>query len=318
MLREGMTGDWIGTFIGHKGAVWQSRLSSTASHAVTGSADFTAKVWDPYSGECLHTLQHNHIVRAVSFVPGADPKLVATGGFEKKLRIFDLSDATAASNGSTSASNGSTSASNGSTSASNGSTSASNGSSPTTSTSAVPSHEIGAGVHGGTIKSIVWGPDNHIIVSAAEDKVIRWWDLRQPAPINTFTLEGPLGSCELNLPAGSNTNEKSILSVAAGKTAYFFSGTVPGELITSYQTGHDIASVAVNVADGKFVTGGNSETWVRVYDFNNGKEMNVYKGHHGPVWSTSFSPDGKICATGSEDGTIKLWKFATDAYGLWR
>ncbi|MDJ0729031.1 MAG: caspase family protein [Crocosphaera sp.] len=38
------------------------------------------------------------------------------------------------------------------------------------------------------------------------------------------------------------------------------------------------------------------------------QERNRFSGHNGPVYSVSFSPNGQYMATGSGDGTVKLWK----------
>ena len=80
----------------------------------------------------------------------------------------------------------------------------------------------------------------------------------------------------------------------------------------------EVASVALHGGQRKFVTGSAADTWVRVWDYDAETVLETGKGHHGPIWSVSFSPDGKLYATGSEDGTVKLWKCTGGPYGLWR
>ncbi|EHK22841.1 uncharacterized protein TRIVIDRAFT_71130 [Trichoderma virens Gv29-8] len=292
MLRDGVTGDWIGTFIGHKGAVWQARLSPDASNAATASADFTAKIWDTHTGELLYTLQHDHIVRAVAYPPD-NSDLVATGGMEKKLRVFDLSDVPGAHSGN-----------------------------PVT-IPASAGFEIAEGVHTGSIKFICWTQDPNVIVTAS-DKTIRWLDLPSRTCIHQEVLDGEIRSCEMVAlsPEYSSMTDigggKPILAVSAGKTAYFWGGDRAMEELKRIILPYTIASVALDVKGRKLIVGEEPGTWAKVISYDDEVEMDIHKGHHGPIWSIAFSPDGKLYATGSEDGTIKMWKNCDGFYGLWR
>lgn len=107
------------------------------------------------------------------------------------------------------------------------------------------------------------------MITAAEDKKIRWWDLRTQSPVGEYSVDGVVGSCELD-PCSDG-----VLSVAAGKSVYFFDSMRPGALIKSVKAPYELASVALHSGQGKFVTGGGSQndTWVRVWDFNEEREL---------------------------------------------
>ncbi|KAA1471249.1 WD40 repeat-like protein [Dentipellis sp. KUC8613] len=271
MLRE-WTGDWIGTFVGHKGAVWSTKLSPDGSRAASGSADFTAKIWDTYTGEPLHSFPHNHIVRSVAISPTSSHLL--TGGQEKKARIFDLGRP-----------------------------------------DAEPDLLLEGGStvsHDGTVKSVVWVGD-HTGVTAGEDGLIKWWDLRTRKISTSLTFPNPITSMELS----QQTNR---LVVTSGKTVAFIPALPTNTASThSLNLPYAPSSASIHpILQDRFVTGSMSDEWVRVHGID-GEEREVLKGHHGPVHCIEYSPDGELYASGSEDGTIRLWQTTPGkSYGLWQ
>ena len=270
MLRNGETGDWIGTFQGHKGAVWACILNDPAFVAATASADFTARVWNAVTGDEALNLPHKHIVRTVDFEKGDTATRLVTGGAERIVRIFDLAREDAA---------------------------------PT---------EFGGCRD--NIRCIKWARDSStLLVSYLDASNIDVWDIRSGNIVRTLESEGAVSSIELVDEKTSGCSSSYIVtSDGAGFTlrnAQTFDVTKQHKI-----EDYEVKSASYYPDKGKFVAGG-SDMWVHLYDFDTGKEIECGRGHHGPVHCVRFAPGGATYASGSEDGTIRIWKtdHASDA-----
>ncbi|XP_030457627.1 uncharacterized protein LOC115678386 [Syzygium oleosum] len=255
MLRNGETGDWIGTFEGHKGAVWSCCLDTNALRAASGSADFSAKLWDALTGDELHSFEHRHIVRACAF--SEDTHLLLTGGVEKILRIFDLNRPDA------------------------------------------PPREVDNSP--GSIRTVAWLHSDQTILSSCTDiGGVRLWDVRSGKIVQTLETKSPVTSAEVS-------QDGRYITTADGSTVKFWDANHFG-LVKSYNMPCNVESASLEPKLGnKFIAGG-EDMWVHIFDFHTGEEIGCNKGHHGPVHCVRFSPGGESYASGSEDGTIRIWQ----------
>ncbi|GAB2210521.1 hypothetical protein Droror1_Dr00015788 [Drosera rotundifolia] len=255
MLRNGETGDWIGTFEGHKGAVWSCCLDTNALRAATGSADFSAKVWDAITGDELHSFEHKHIVRACAF--SEDTHLLLTGGVEKVLRIYDLNRP-----------------------------------------DAIP-RELDKSP--GSVRTVTWlHRDQTILGTCTDIGGVRLWDVRSGKIVQTLETNSSVTSAEVS-------RDGRYITTADGTSVKFWDAN-NFSLVKSYEMPCIVESASLEPKyRDKFIAGG-EDMWVRVFDFHTGEEIACNKGHHGPVHCIRFSPGGESYASGSEDGTIRIWQ----------
>src|SRR5262249_61535512 len=79
---------------------------------------------------------------------------------------------------------------------------------------------------------------------------------------------------------------------------------------TNFSRGHEILTSYLPMASETSKDDPRSFYWYWLWRTNH-QEIATLKGHGNSVFSVSFSPDAKTLASGSGDGTVKLWHCGT-------
>ncbi|XP_023242711.1 apoptotic protease-activating factor 1-like isoform X2 [Centruroides sculpturatus] len=174
--------------------------------------------------------------------------------------------------------------------------------------------------HIGTVNCAVFSPDDQVIASVGEDKIIRIWDCLSGKPLVNY-----LGHTDnINCCVFSSTG-KYLLTASSDMTLKLWtvsSFDKNSERRLSYTwlmqseerdqsnrtyKGHENAVLCCSFSsdDSKIVSGGDDYVAL-VWDFESGKILHSLKGHTNSINHCCFSYN-KYIATASSDHSVKLW-----------
>jgi WD40 repeat protein len=160
------------------------------------------------------------------------------------------------------------------------------------------------------IRAVAFSPDSRRLAVAGANGQIQVWDVaaRGDKPPLTMTQGYSISALAYSrdgryLASGAQ-NGSITLWTPTGQPARTYSH--PGEVRCLAFGRHDVLGTIL--ASGS--TGDRSLKVWRV-DTNETREWGEYSGHGNFVLTLSFSPDGKRLASGSQDGSVRLWDVIT-------
>lgn len=274
-----INGERLGTYNGHKGAVWCLDPSWDTKYLLTGGADNSSMLWDMETGIPLKIMGSPSPVRTCGFSYSGKQFFFSNDksmGQSSSVMFYDVNQVIAGEEGT-----------------------------PTPYlTIACPDN--------GKITSAIWGPCDEFIVIGADDGSIYKMDAKTGEHIKTIKEH----SAKIN-DLQKSVDEMMFISASKDNASKLFDMETMS-VIKTYKTDRPVNSATLSPIREHVITGGGQEAMeVTTTSSKVGKfdakffhmifeeEIGRVKGHFGPINTVVFHPDGKSYSSGGEDGFVR-------------
>jgi WD40 repeat protein len=168
----------------------------------------------------------------------------------------------------------------------------------------------------GAISSMALSPDATRLLTASTDGTLKLWDLTSAANQEWFSVSGYSGRLSadgehlLTYVSGLGTPEGefqlSDLSTTGIRESHRLSFD-PGGMVSAVAYRRDLSQIATVGFDA------GSPSLLKIWSVETGQLVTSFPlgGHQDVVFALNFSPDGALIATGSDDGTARVWEVST-------
>ncbi|AFY56262.1 WD40 repeat-containing protein [Rivularia sp. PCC 7116] len=165
--------------------------------------------------------------------------------------------------------------------------------------------------HKKSVNSVAISPNGKLIASGGADRTARIWNLKTAKMLNTLDTDSKVNSVAFSPDGGI---------IATGGEAYNIKlwEVISGKEICTLDSlnwAKDGVFSAFSVKcltfslNGEILATNSYNNDIKLWNVNTKQEIHTLKGHSAKVNSIAFSPDERFLYSGSDDSTIKIWRW---------